>query len=617
MSTDVSLFNPTVNPSAVVIPNSETSNSGDRKDPFAATRSLRDVYQVIADIVQSSAKAFAVVHYVPATGSEDEQVTQIPLNPSGSRAETPLEELVSICRKAAADGDVQCRNKLSPDRILVGYPVASSCGAFETLGLIISADENSESFLDVLQRLAGSFAVWRLRDQLRRQSDLAKKSAALVELVADALQGSTQFEACQRIVSLIAHHLNLTRAAIGIRSERSHHCRLVALSDTARIDRTTRQTQSIETVMDESILLGMSTSGGDVDAIVQPGRAAEELAKEQSACVLSVPLYEESETGKGEPVGVLVAVLDSNRELRSASEFLNAAGPCLASVLSNTGGRTQGVLTRSRQIVASRRGLLSLSAAVAFALAMLVPVSHRESCDVRIEPSMRRFVSAPFDATLRDCVVGPGDLVRQGDLLATLDGRELRIQREGLQADHDQAIKKRDVAQANRNYAEARISKLDIDRIRSELDLLDLRLAQLELRSPVDGVVVTGDLDRAQGAPLTLGQSLFEIAPLDEVLAEASIPEDNIAYVKRGQHAQLRLKAYPEDEWETELIAVNPRSEIRDDENVFIAESLIANEDHRLRPGMKGTIKVDCGRRRLGWILFHSPIESINQWLWW
>ena len=83
-------------------------------------------------------------------------------------------------------------------------------------------------------------------------------------------------------------------------------------------------------------------------------------------------------------------------------------GVYCTSWISSAGGRSQSVLTRSWRVIASRGGLMSLATAVAFALAMLVPVRHRESCDVRIEPSMRRFVSAPFDATLRDCVVGPG-----------------------------------------------------------------------------------------------------------------------------------------------------------------------------------------------------------------
>ena len=130
-------------------------------------------------------------------------------------------------------------------------------------------------------------------------------------------------------------------------------------------------------------------------------------------------------------------------------------------------------------------------------------------------------------------------------------------------------------------------------------------------------MVVAGDLKRVKGAPLTTGQSLFEIAPLQEMIIEASVKDDQIAYVHKDQSAQLRLNAYPDRNWDTTIGIVNPRSEIRDEENVFIAECRLANDEQLLRPGMKGTLKIGCGRRALGWILFHRPIEAVSQWFWW
>ena len=34
------------------------------------------------------------------------------------------------------------------------------------------------------------------------------------------------------------------------------------------------------------------------------------------------------------------------------------------------------------------------------------------------------------------------------------------------------------------------------------------------------------------------------------------------------------------------------------------------NLQGRLRPGMKGTADITAGRRMLGWILFHRPLEA-------
>nr|WP_286177805.1 efflux RND transporter periplasmic adaptor subunit [Rhodopirellula sp. JC639] len=352
-----------------------------------------------------------------------------------------------------------------------------------------------------------------------------------------------------------------------------------------------------------------SASGGHDAA-----RNAAELARQHAATVLVVPLGDSSQR----PRAVLLAVIDSDRSVQPVRQFLQAAQNSLGAVLSAQESRRWSQVThRLSRAVKSRGGSLAIAAGVLLLASLFIPIAHRETCDVRVEPRTKRFVAAPFDATLKECFVAPGDVVHQGDLLAMLDGRELKWKRDSLQADHDQAVKKRDAAQASRAYADQRIAQLEIDALRSELNLLDLRLSELQLRSPVDGMVVAGDLKRAKGAPLTTGQSLFEIAPLDEMIIEASVRDDRIAYVHQDQTAQLRLKAYPDRSWDARIELVHPRSEIRDEENVFIAQCTLPNEQQLLRPGMKGTLKIDCGRRPLGWVWFHRPVEAVAQWFWW
>jgi multidrug efflux pump subunit AcrA (membrane-fusion protein) len=87
--------------------------------------------------------------------------------------------------------------------------------------------------------------------------------------------------------------------------------------------------------------------------------------------------------------------------------------------------------------------------------------------------------------------------------------------------------------------------------------------------------------------------------------------------VAAGQTIELWLDAYPGQTWEAVVEKVQPRSEIRDEDNVFIAEAELDNTDGRLRPGMKGRAKVETRHRPLGWILFHKPWEYITKHLSW
>jgi RND family efflux transporter MFP subunit len=259
----------------------------------------------------------------------------------------------------------------------------------------------------------------------------------------------------------------------------------------------------------------------------------------------------------------------------------------------------------------SWRGKAAVLGACALAAILLMPAPYKVACDCQIEPVHRRFVAAPYEGTLEKSLAAPGELVSQGQLLARLDGREIRWEMAGLDADYIQAVKKRDSALANQNAAASQLAKLEMDRLQLQRRLLEHRAANLEIRSPIDGIVASGDLERAEGAPLLIGQTLFEIAPLGEMIAEIGVPEREIPYVHVGQEVALRLDAYPGRAWTATLTSIQPRAETRDHQSVFVAEVMLDNSDGVLRPGMHGRAKIATARRPLAWNLFHRPYEAL------
>ncbi|PAY20762.1 hypothetical protein CKO51_04540 [Rhodopirellula sp. SM50] len=582
--------------------------------PFQSATTLQHADQILLERLDELSTILAVVRCDPNAHDESQRLHHLRIDPAEPRPTSQRTQLISVCHQAALSGQVHSRRQLEPERVILGVPIVTGRQPSDALGLIATLPADLHGFTQTVQTLAQQFALWNLQHRLDQQFAVASHAAATVELLTRALDSKTRNEACQVIVTELADHWNLCRAAIGIAASGAGGCRLVALSDSTRIDTTTAQTRSIENAMDEALMRGSISIVEPTTTELDASRSVGELARQHAASVLAVPLVDEARDTRA----VFLAILDSESPIQPMRQFFEAAGPSLGAVLhAHDQRRSTDLLRRSSRAVRSRGGAIALTVMIALIAAMFVPLPHRETCDVRVEPRFKRFVAAPFDATLKDCFVAPGDLVRRGDLLATLDGRELRWKRDALQADHDQAIKKRDAAQASRAYADQRIAQLEIDGLRSELQLLDLRLSELELRSPVTGMVVAGDLKRVKGAPLTTGQSLFEIAPLQEMIVEAAVKDDQIAYVRKDHSAQLRLNAYPDRNWDTTIGIVNPRSEIRDEENVFIAECKLSNDEQLLRPGMKGTLKIACGRRALGWILFHRPIEALAQWFWW
>jgi multidrug efflux pump subunit AcrA (membrane-fusion protein) len=261
------------------------------------------------------------------------------------------------------------------------------------------------------------------------------------------------------------------------------------------------------------------------------------------------------------------------------------------------------------------RRILKLSLWLGFLLIMLIPVPHRVAGSVILEPTVRRFVNAPFDGLLKKAFHLPGDHIKNGELLAELDGKEIEWQLSGLKAEKSRAQKQKDVSAAARDTSAVQIAQLEIERIDAQLDLLEHRLANLQIKSPLDGIVISGDLKRVEGSPLNKGHVLFEIAPLDNMLIQMAISVDDISYVAQNQTLSIILDAYPNEIFEQTISKIQPRATTRDAQQVFILEAKIDNVDGRLRPGLKGRGRVYAGNETLGWIIFHKAYEHLFKWI--
>jgi RND family efflux transporter MFP subunit len=274
-------------------------------------------------------------------------------------------------------------------------------------------------------------------------------------------------------------------------------------------------------------------------------------------------------------------------------------------------------IRRGRSLITLNRARTLLVLAGIIAAAMMVRMPYKIRCNTELQPVLRRYVAAPFTGPLEECRVEPGDLVQKDQLLARMDGREIRWELAGVQADLNKATKERNTHLNTHEFGSAAIARHEMQRLQNRTELLQHRDSSLEIRSPIDGIVVSGDHRQAEGVPLEQGQTLFEIAPLEKMIVELGIPEEDIRHVRAGQKVHLWLDAFPERVFEASLDQIRPRAELRENQNIFIAELQLANDDLQLRPGMRGTARVISDSHMLGWNLFHKPVAHVLGWLGW
>jgi hypothetical protein len=438
----------------------------------------------------------------------------------------------------------------------------------------------------------------------------------LVATLTELLHTRDLRDACQLLAGRLQQYWGCQQVAVGLCNRRSSRCMLQGLSGVARFDAQSGYATAIQDALDEAAIRGCRTIWTAGETIQEPASRAHQrlLQVVGGSVVVSRPLCDEH----GRLVGV-IQTLDGD-VVRCDASFDQCA-PSLATLLARWPAERHGILThmwrRVARIFVGRRGRTMLLAAAALCGLLAVPVPYHVKCACQIQPVTRRFVVAPYDGTLEKCLVEPGDFVHDGDVLARMDEREIRWELAGLKAELARSEKDRDTAMAGKKTSAAQSAELESRRLNLQQELLEHRLNNLSIRSPLDGMVVAGDLEKAEGAPLETGQSLFEVAPLAHMVCDLGIPEADIALVQAGMPVTVSLEAYPDELLAGFLRTIQPQAELRDEASVFVAEVNLENAASLLRPGMNGTAYVHVGHRALGWVLFHEPWLKLRRALVW
>jgi RND family efflux transporter MFP subunit len=260
--------------------------------------------------------------------------------------------------------------------------------------------------------------------------------------------------------------------------------------------------------------------------------------------------------------------------------------------------------------------LLGASAALLLLVAALLPVTHRVTAPAVLEGQTQRAAVAPFAGYIRSASARAGDTVKQGQLLATLDDRDLQLERQRWESEFELATRKEREALAGTDRAVLRQMAAQAAQAQAQLGLVQEKLSRLEIRAPFDGVVVKGDLSQLLGAPVETGKALFELAPLEAWRVILKVDERDIAYVRPEQAGELVLSGLSGQSYGVRVQRVLSVAEAEEGRNQFRVEAQLADAVTRLRPGMEGVAKVDVGTASLLWVGTHRLTEWMRRTAW-
>jgi RND family efflux transporter MFP subunit len=424
------------------------------------------------------------------------------------------------------------------------------------------------------------------------------------------------------VLALLPGNLGCTRVGLGRGEDDRVH--LLAVSDVPELDRRSLRAKAVERAMQEALTAARSSCWPQATASDAPDQAQRDLVETAAlTAVCSVPVNE----GLRQPLVFLFEFAEGTRWGAAARGRCEEAAAVVAPLLelgqirdASWMRRFGRLLSEGLQQVTGRSGRLRrvLSAIVVLALVVLGlgDGEYRVSAPAAVEGAVQRAVVAPFEGYIDSAGVRAGQQVAKGDLLARLDDRDLQSEHRSLAAEAGELAKQHRQAVAQLDHGKAKVIEAQLAQTRAGLALVADKLARTELRAPLDGLVISGDWSRSLGVPVSRGELLFEISPLDAYRVAIRVSDREIANLAPGQPGELILSALPRQPVQLSVTDIATLADEAPGEPAFRVEAEVADGAPALRPGMEGVAKITVGARQRWWIWTHALTDWLRLQLW-
>jgi len=262
-----------------------------------------------------------------------------------------------------------------------------------------------------------------------------------------------------------------------------------------------------------------------------------------------------------------------------------------------------------------RRTAYAIAAAAVVLFLCICPLPMRVGGEAVIAPQHLVTVTAPDEGNVDRVYVREGQHVNAGDVLASMNDWEWRSRLAVAEAHYQEAMLQMQGDLA-RGSAQSGEDRAQVEFLRSEAAQIRAQVESAQLRSPIAGVVATPNLENAAGEHLDSGSAFAQVLDLSSAVSRVAVSQQDIALIRRGQPAAIKMDTYPQRTWHDAVSLVSPDAEIANGQRTFAVEVPITNPGEMLRSGMSGQAKIFVGWRPAGYVLLRRPALWIWQTLW-
>lgn len=491
--------------------------------------------------------------------------------------------------------------------------------ALETLH---RGDADLRAGLAQVQAGVQGVAAALLQEQAAREQEAQGRMMATLDLIASTMTEGRFVDAARTLATDLAQRLDADRVSIGFRVGET--VRVEAMSHSARLSKGMDLVRAIGSAMDEAI--------DQKSSLLVPPPARQLLVTRDHAalarmhgndCILTIPFVTNDWQAGAFTFERPASRPFSSDEIALAQAVTALCSRILQAQRLNDRPLAARVKDQLRADLAKYTGPLHMKRKLAACMLLFSVVffsvadgEYVVGANASLEGMIRRQLVAPFDGYVESSAHRAGDTVRVGQVLATLDQRDLQLEYLRWSSQGEQYAAQYQEALAKSDRVQGSITLAQLNQAKAQMQLLAEQLARASIKSPFDGIVVSGDLSQSLGSTVKRGQPLFEVAPLGGYRMVLEVDESDIADVRVGQHGQLMLAALPGRAFPLTVTHITPVSVSRDGKTFFRVEAGVGQADPKLRPGLEGVGRITLGERKLIWLWTHRLLDWVRLAVW-
>ncbi len=203
--------------------------------------------------------------------------------------------------------------------------------------------------------------------------------------------------------------------------------------------------------------------------------------------------------------------------------------------------------------------------------------------------------------------VDEGDEVIKNQLLAKIEGRDLKFRLSALEAEYENAKSSFDRRQ--QLFLEGAISKEKYEEFqkiflisKAKLDQIKVEEKELLIKAPLNGVITARYAEPGSyvsptspnsNGELSIKSSVVEISQGIEVISK--VPESDIGRIRAGQRALVRVEAFPDERFNSIVREIAPRAIRTNNVTSFEVKLSLVEPPRKLLIGMTADIEFDTG----------------------